>query len=78
MYNIPEGVLLADVTENGPAAKAGIRAQDILTELDGKKAVSMADLREIMASHKVGDTIKVTYWREGKTTTVDVKLEALS
>ncbi len=77
MYNIPEGVLLADVTENGPAAKAGIRAQDILTELDGKKAASMADLREIMANHKVGDTIKVTYWREGKTTTVDVTLEAL-
>ncbi len=78
MYNIPEGVLLADVTENGPAAKAGIRAQDILTELDGKKATSMAALREIMSSHKIGDTIKVTYWREGKTTTVDVTLEALS
>ncbi len=78
MYNIPEGVLLADVTENGPAAKAGIRAQDILTELDGKKATSMAALREIMGRHKIGDTIKVTYWREGKTTTVDVTLEALS
>jgi serine protease Do len=72
--SVPEGVILASVAAGGPAEKAGIKAQDILTELDGKKATTLATMRDIISTHKIGDTIKVKYWRDGKYQTVDVTL----
>ena len=76
-YNVPEGVVIAAVTEGGPAAKAGLKAQDLITMMDGQKATTMAEIRTILGNHKIGDTIKVTFWREGETKTVEVTLEAM-
>jgi putative serine protease PepD len=68
------GVKLAAVTAGGAAAEAGLKAGDTITAIDGQ-AVSDADaLASLIASHQVGDALKVTYTRDGASHTASVKL----
>lgn len=63
-YNrVPVGVLVRDVTENGPAAKAGIKPNDIITDADGLIITSSDDLRTVINGAKIGDTIKIKVYR---------------
>jgi putative serine protease PepD len=72
-----------------PAQKAGLRAAtgqktidgepystggDVITAIDGEKVTSSEELQRAIDAKKPGDTIKVTYWRNGDSHTVDVKL----
>ena len=60
-----------------PAQKAGIKEQDIITKIDGKK-VSGEDessLAVAVAARKVGDRVEVEFWRDGGTKKVTVTLE---
>jgi putative serine protease PepD len=68
------GVKLAAVTAGGAAAEAGLKAGDTITAIDGT-AVSDADvLASLIASHQVGDQLKVTYTRSGASRTATAKL----
>jgi serine protease Do len=49
------GVLISSVTDNGPAAKAGIKAGDIITEVDGNKINTAADLAQELGKKKEGE-----------------------
>ena len=68
------GVLVAAVTPGDPAAKAGIQAQDIITEVNGKKMTSSRDLTTLVAGLGVGDTAEVKVLRGGETKTMVVKI----
>jgi putative serine protease PepD len=57
-----------------PAAKAGLRTGDVITALDGAAISSTNDLQRAVAAHRPGDTVTVTYRRDGATHTVPVKL----
>jgi serine protease Do len=58
--------------ETGPAAKAGIKAEDVVVELDGKKIASVQDLRLAVASTPPGRTVRVKLVRFGAEKTVEV------
>lgn len=60
LYNMPVGVYVKEITENSPAAQAGIQAGDIITKFDGNTVSSMEDLQKMIYSSKVGAQIKVT------------------
>lgn len=62
---LPNGVRFADVREGSPAAKAGLRAGDILTEFDGKPVQNLYDFTYALRSHKPGDEVLVKVLREG-------------
>ncbi|RSS61338.1 S1C family serine protease, partial [Streptomyces sp. WAC06614] len=62
------------VDPNGPAGKAGLRPGDVITEFGGKRIDSGPTLISEIWTYKPGDTVKLTYERGGKPTTVDVTL----
>jgi serine protease Do len=68
------GVLVTSVAENSPAAKAGLRAGDIITDVDGEKISATGDLVRALGRHDEGDvTLNVT--RDKQTRTVKVTPE---
>lgn len=75
--NIDKGIYVFRVSLDAPAGKAGMQRGDIILQLDGKEVNSVTELREIIAEHKVGDTVKVNYSRDGKKHDIDIVLEEM-
>jgi len=69
-----EGVLVAQVFEGDPADKAGIKAKDVIIEVDGKPVNSSRELTATIASIPVGKKTTVTLLRDGKEKTVNVEI----
>jgi putative serine protease PepD len=68
------GVELTRVRGGTPAAKAGLQAGDVVTALDGRKVSDAAEFGSAIDAKRPGDTITLTYVRDGKTRTASVKL----
>jgi S1-C subfamily serine protease len=68
-------LLVVHVEKSSPAEKAGILLGDILTELHGQAAQDTGDILDLLASAKVGDTLKATVLRGGAPVAVSIKLE---
>jgi S1-C subfamily serine protease len=86
---VVEGVALTQVRSETPAARAGLRASsgsrlvdgqsyptggDVITALDGEKVTSAAELQSAIDARKPGDTISITFVRDGDSRTVQVEL----
>ncbi|QDL93732.1 DegQ family serine endoprotease [Paroceanicella profunda] len=71
------GALVAGVTDDGPAAAAGIKGGDVILSFDGNDVKEMRDLPRMVADTKVGKAVRVVLFREGKTQTVLVTLGRL-
>jgi len=69
-----KGALVAQVFEGDPADKAGIKANDIIIEVDGKSIDSSRDLTRKIASIEVGNKAAITVLRDGKEKTVTVEI----
>lgn len=69
-----QGALVAGITPQGPAEKAGLQSGDIILEFDGKEIGQMRTLPRTVAETAIGAKVSVKYWRDGKegTTTVEV------
>lgn len=76
--NLPKdvkgGVVVAEVSSKGSAKAAGLQPYDVIVEMDGKKVEGIQNLRKILYSHKVGDKLEVTYYRNGQKQTTTVSL----
>jgi Peptidase family M28/PDZ domain/PA domain len=69
------GVRFSDVTPGSPAAKAGLKAGDVLVNFSGKPIMNLYDFTDALRASKVGQTVEVTVQRDGKPLKVSVKLE---
>jgi aminopeptidase YwaD len=69
------GVRFSDVTPGSPAAKAGLKAGDVLVRFSGKPIMNLYDFTDALRASKVGQAVDVTVTRDGKPLTVSVKLE---
>ena len=68
------GVKILEIDdEDSPAAKAGLKEGDVITQVNGKSITSTDDLRSSVKDVKKGDTVKITFRRNNQTQTVDVK-----
>jgi putative serine protease PepD len=74
----PMGLYVTAVQPGGPAAMAGLRAEDIITQIDGEPAQSVDQLVVLSITKRPGDTVKIEYLRDGKTTTTSITLGAQS
>jgi len=68
------GALVADVTNGGPASKAGLRNGDRIVEFDGKPVKSTKQLTEIIADATVGKTLNVKFVRDGSEQSTSITL----
>jgi hypothetical protein len=69
------GVRFSDVRPNSPAAKAGLKGQDVLIQFAGKEIKNLEDFTYMLRTHKPGETVEVVVLRDGKPLTVQVTLE---
>ena len=69
------GLTVHGVSAGSPAAKAGIRLNDILTQMDGQLLMDVHQLRNLVIAKKPGDKVKLTYVRKGKAATTSVVLD---
>lgn len=72
---VKEGVLVAEVTDGGSAASAGIKVDDVIVGIDNKQIKTFADLQEILAQHRPGDKVNVKIVRNKKEQTISVTLK---
>ncbi|HEY8344929.1 MAG TPA: trypsin-like peptidase domain-containing protein [Bacillota bacterium] len=75
--NTSSGVLVYQVNKNSPAAKAGLRPQDIILEVDRQPVESPEKLKEIITSKKVGDVVTLLIWRKDGYKTIKATLGPL-
>lgn len=73
-FNLPgqSGALISLVSPNTPAAAAGIKSGDIITDVDGEKITNAEEVRNNIGLLRVGSTVSITYLRNGKSDKVSL------
>ncbi len=71
----PDGVILSQIHELGPALRAGLRSGDIITSVDGQPVIDSEGLRFRIATGVVGETARLTVRWPGRMFEVDLDLE---
>ena len=62
----PRGVGIEGVLPGQPAAQAGIRAKDVILEVDGRTIASPRELQRVISVTPVGTPVRVSLWRDGQ------------
>jgi serine protease Do len=68
------GVVVADVTKDSPAAKAGLKEKDVITEVNGQRVEGAAQFRRMIHEIPAGRTAQLTVWRDGRAQTLSATL----
>lgn len=78
LNEVPEGALILEVVENSTAEKAGLKKNDIITKIDGKKinGTDTESVQKIISNKNVGEKITIEYFRDNKKSTISVILQA--
>ncbi|MDR0248958.1 MAG: trypsin-like peptidase domain-containing protein [Oscillospiraceae bacterium] len=74
ILGIPEGVLLDSVERNSDAWRKGVREGDVVTAINGETVKTVSDINRIKNRYLAGDTIELTFFRQGGYTTVEITL----
>jgi len=74
-YGIPDGAYVSAVLEGSCAQKAGIQAGDIITAIGDEAVTTREGLKAAVKTHRAGETVDFTLYRDGETKTVTVTLD---
>ncbi|MBR3971740.1 MAG: trypsin-like peptidase domain-containing protein [Ruminococcus sp.] len=77
-YDIPAGVLIAEVSKGGPCDGKGIETNDILTAIDDEVIESFSDIYAILAKHKPGDEVVLSVYKMDKNKTVEITITLMA
>ncbi|MDP4011413.1 MAG: trypsin-like peptidase domain-containing protein [Candidatus Roizmanbacteria bacterium] len=80
LNEVVEGAFIETVIKDSPADLAGVKEEDIITRVDGKKldGENEQSLAKIILNKKVGDTMNLEIWRDGKILKITLTLAAFS
>ena len=70
------GVFVYSVDKGGAGEKAGLRMGDVITKVDSTEITSMEDLTAAKKGRRAGDTVTVTYYRDGQSFTTELTFDA--
>ena len=73
--SINEGIILVKVNGGYPASDAGLKNMDVVTKINGEKVTTTSQFKYELYKYSIGDTIEVTYVRNGKEKTTKIKLD---
>ena len=73
----PRGALIAEVLEDGPAAKSGLQVSDVILKFNGRAVENSSDLPRMVGMTKPGSKVPVEVWRKGKLQSLSVALGEL-
>lgn len=83
MYEVPQGIVIAEISKDGSLANTNAKEGDIITEFDGTKITNFSQIYSLLEKHKPGDKVKITLYRpdskdssKGQTITVTATLTA--
>ena len=71
---LPKGAVIVSVEDGGPAAKAGLAANDIVTEINGEEISGSSELKRIVSSTPAGEKLKLTIYRQGQILNLEVEV----
>ena len=74
-YGLPRGLMVDAISSDSGAAKAGLQAGDIITHLCGSPVRSVSDACTIRNQYKAGDTVTLTYYRNGAVHDIEFVLD---
>lgn len=67
LYGIPAGAAVQSVSDDSPAAKAGLQAGDVITRVNGTEITGSSDLVSLVSEAAIGDMLTMTVYRQGST-----------
>ena len=73
-YNIPQGILVDQVAPESDAAAKGLTAGDVIIGVDDIRVENISDACTLRDEHKAGDTMKLTFYRQGSTHEINIQL----
>lgn len=76
--SVKSGVILVKVNIGYPASNGGLKEGDIVTKIDGNDITTVSEFKYELYKHNIGDTIEVTYYRDGKENKTTLKLDKTS
>jgi S1-C subfamily serine protease len=68
------GVLLGKIAADSPAAKAGLKENDVVTEINGQRVEGAAQFRRMIHEIPAGRNVQLTIWRDGRSQTISATL----
>ncbi|MHC9537505.1 S1C family serine protease [Dellaglioa sp. BT-FLS60] len=72
--SVTSGIVAVKINSGSPAKNAGISKYDVIVKLGGKKVTDISSLREVLYEHKIGDTVAVEFYHNGKLEKANIKL----
>jgi serine protease Do len=78
LNSVPQGAYIVEIVAGSPAEKAGLKENDIVTEIDNVKLTEKNGLTEVISGNKVGDEIVLKVFRDSEELEITVKLEEAS
>ena len=73
-YGLPQGAAVKEIVEGSPAEAAGLQLNDIITKADDTEITGSNDLVDYIGARAVGDTVKLTVYRQGQTMEITLEI----
>ncbi len=77
-YDLPNGILVGEIAENGPCYNTELKVNDIITKIDTDEITDFSDVYAILGEHKPGDKVVLTVYRKDTQKTFEVTITLMA
>lgn len=77
-YGLPAGILVGEISEDGPCAGTELKIDDVITAIDNEAVENFSDVYSILAKHKAGDRITLSVYRSSNKSEFSVKVTLMA